>query len=58
VIHYGDDGRSADVYASLEDQPAALSPSREERAADGLQKCVEFVEELLCSQYRKKPLTK
>ncbi len=32
-----DDRGSADVHASLEDQPAALSPSREERAADGLQ---------------------
>ena len=32
-----DDRGSRDVHASLEDQPAALSPDREERAADGLQ---------------------
>ena len=32
-----DDRRSEDVHAAVEDQHAALSPRREERAADGLQ---------------------
>ena len=33
----GDDRGSEDVHAAVEDQHAALSPAREERAADGLQ---------------------